>query len=283
MATRMTSLEAGDQMAQGWALLGVFIKNVWDGLLMFNWDSGEIWVNSIVGSPSLEIVSGAAFILGLVLVIGRYAREKRWEDGMLLWGIPILMLPSTLALAFPQENPAPSRVGGVMVLVFILAAMGIEAILRAVRQRMGGVLGLRLAVVLGVSLMLVSIGHNYQLTFHTFTENYRQNVKDTSDMGTVIAQFTDTVGSPDQAWVVAVPHWVDTRLVGINAGFPIKDFAIWEDDLDETLMVDSPKLFLLKYDDETGLETLETLYPQGNFSVYTAEIPDHSFIIYSVP
>ncbi len=169
-------------------------------------------------------------------------------------------------------------------MVFILAAMGIEAVLRAVRQRTGGVLGLRLAVVLGIGLMLISVGQNYHLTFTTFPENYIPNSRDTSEMGAVIAQFTDTVGSPDQAWVVAYPHWVDTRLVGINAGFPIKDFAIWEEDLDETLLVSSPKLFLLKLDDKYRAgRGCRSLYPEGKFSVYPTEYPVHSFIIYSVP
>ncbi|MFN2145396.1 MAG: ArnT family glycosyltransferase [Anaerolineales bacterium] len=282
-ASRLTAIEAGDQMAQGWALVGVFIKNVWDSLLMFNWNSGEIWVNTIVNTPSLEVVSGAALIIGIVLVIGRYARHGRWEDGLLLWGIPILMLPSTLSLAFPHENPAPNRAGGAMILVFILAAMGIEAVLRSVRQRTGGELGLRLAAVLGIGLMLIAAGQNYRLTFTTFPENYIPNSRDTSEMGAVIAQFTDTVGSPDQAWVVAYPHWVDTRLVGINAGFPIKDFAIWEEDLDETLLVSSPKLFLLKPDDDAGLLHLQRLYPEGKFSIYPTEYPVHSFIIFTVP
>jgi hypothetical protein len=76
---------------------------------------------------------------------------------------------------------------------------------------------------------------------------------------------------------------VDTRLVGINAGFPIKDFAIWEEDLEETLEVPSPKLFIVKLDDETGLARLEELYPEGKYSIYPSEIPVHSFIIYSVP
>ena len=84
-------------------------------------------------------------------------------------------------------------------------------------------------------------------------------------------------------WVIAYPHWVDTRLVGIQAGFPTKDFAIWPEDLDTTLNVPTPKLFLVKIDDTAGMEALESYYPEGNASLYEAENPGQSFFIYYVP
>jgi NADH:ubiquinone oxidoreductase subunit 6 (subunit J) len=283
IASRLTSIEAGDQMAQGWALVGVFLRNVWNGLLMFNWDSGEIWVNTLPGAPSLDLVTGAAFVLGFGLVLVRYAAKWRWEDGFLLLGLPVLMLPSTLVLAFPHENPAPNRAGGAVVVVFVLAAMGIEAVLRAIRMKLEGKAGLRTAVVIGLALVLIVVGHNAVKTFETYPAQYRLNAKNTSDLGAVIQQFTDTVGTQDQAWVVTVPHWVDTRLVGMNAGFPIKDFAIWAEDLDQTLTVPSPKLFLVKLDDEDGLSALIEMYPQGRYSLYEAEIPFQSFFIFYVP
>jgi len=225
--SRITNIEAGESMASGLDLMGVFLKNVWNGLLMFNWDSGNIWVNTIPHAPSLDLVTGAAFLLGTGLVLARYLRERRWQDGFLLFGLLILMLPSTLVLAYPAENPAPNRAAGAVVVVFVLAALGIEAVLRAVGKQIGGQPGKRMAMLLALVLVLVSIGHNYHLTFRTFPEQYGPSVWNTSELGSVIQQFTDTVGTPDQAWVVAFPHWVDTRLVGIQAGFPAKDFAIW--------------------------------------------------------
>ncbi len=281
--TRLTNVEVGDQMASGWALVGVFLQNVWNGLLMFNYDSGSIWVNTIPHTPSLDMVSGAALILGASLVLVRYLRKWRWEDGFLLFGIPILMLPSTLVLAYPAENPAPNRAAGVAVVVFVLAAMGFEAVLRSLRDQIGGMNGRRTALLITAVLVLISMGQNYQLTFHTFPDQYAPSVWNTSELGAVVKQFTDTVGSQDQAWVIAYPHWVDTRLVGINAGFPVKDFAIWPEDLDETLDAPSPKLFLVKIDDIGGMEVLQSYYPEGQVSIYEADIPAQSFYIYYVP
>ena len=282
-ATRLFGVDAGVEIPEGLGLVGVVLKNVWDGLLMFNWDSGDIWVNTIPGYPSLDLVAGAAFLIGVVLVLARFAAKGRWQDGFLLLGIPVLMLPSTLVLAFPQENPAPNRAGGAAVVVFLLAAIALEAVLRSVRTTLEGKSGVRLAAVLGVGLVLASAWHNYALTFSTFPEQYAPSAKNTSELGAVIEQFTDTVGSPDQVWVVAFPHWVDTRLVGINAGFPTKDFAIWPEELEATLSAPSPKLFLLNLNDQAGLEALQSLYPEGKYRIYPARYPEQNFLIYTVP
>lgn len=281
--TRLTSVEVGETMPSGLDLLGVFLGNVWNGLLMFNWDSGNIWVNTIPHTPSLDIVAGAAFLLGTVLVLVRYLKLWRWEDGFLLFGLLVLMLPSTLVLAYPAENPAPNRAAGAAVVVFVLAAFGLEAVLRAVRKNIGAQPGRRMALLLGLLMILISVGHNYTLTFDTFPNQYGPSVWNTSELGSVIKQFTDTIGSPDQAWVMAYPYWVDTRLVGINAGFPTKDFAIWPEDLDQTTDVPSPKLFLVKMDDIGGLAALQTHYPEGESSVYIGRYPSQSFIIYYTP
>jgi len=40
-----------------------------------------------------------------VLVIVRYIRKRDWVDLFLLVSIPLLMMPSILSLAFPEENP----------------------------------------------------------------------------------------------------------------------------------------------------------------------------------
>jgi len=282
--TRLTNLEVGSEMPSGLDLAGVFFKNLWNGLLMFNYDSGGIWVNTITHAPSLDLVAGAVFFLGVALVLFRYIKDRHWEDGFLLYAIPVLMLPSILALAYPNENPAPNRAGGAAVVVFVIAALGIEAVLRAVQKHTGGQAGKRVAMLIGVLLLFISAGQNYVLTFETYPTQYRNsNVWNTSELGAVVQQFTDTVGSSDQAWVIAYPHWVDTRLVGIQAGFPTKDFAIWPEDLDTTLEAPTPKLFLVKIDDTGGLEALETYYPQGDASLYEAKNPAQSFFVYYVP
>ena len=281
--SRLTNLEVGESMPQGLALVGVFLRNLWDGFLMLNWDSGPVWVNTIPGAPSLDLVSGALFILGFGLVLWRYFVNRNWQDAFLLFAVPILMLPSTLVLAYPGENPAPNRSGGAAVVVFIIIAFALEAIIRGVKGQVGGNAGKRFAWILVVGLALISLRSNYVMTFETYKNQYNRNAWNSSELGAVIAQFIGTVGESDHAWVVAHPHWVDTRLVGINAGQPNRDYAIWPEEIEHTLALESPKLFLFKIDDEQAHDVLLDLYPDGAVSLYTAAVPSRSFFIYYVP
>ena len=116
-----------------------------------------------------------------------------------------------------------------------------------------------------LALLLFAAGHNYMMTFDNFATRYEQSAWNTSELGAVIEQFTDTVGTADQAWVVAYPHWVDTRLVGINAGFPIKDFAIDAGNLEQTLDVPSPKLFVVKLERRCRLERFSGIVSRWEF------------------
>jgi hypothetical protein len=109
-------------------------------------------------------------------------------------------------------------------------------------------------------------------------------------MGAVIKQFGLTYGGTDTAWVVPFPYWVDTRLPGVWAGIPNRDFAIWPDHLADTLELSGPKLFIVKANrqdpdanDQTSLDKLEQLYPQGSLSLYQSSVPGHDFWIYFVP
>jgi hypothetical protein len=102
-------------------------------------------------------------------------------------------------------------------------------------------------------------------------------------MGNVIADYADSFGTLDSAWVVPYPYWVDTRLVAMNAGYPQHDYAIAPDQLSNTLGVPAPKLFLLRPEDTGGLQTLQQLYPAGTVKLFQSRIPSKEFIVFFVP
>jgi 4-amino-4-deoxy-L-arabinose transferase-like glycosyltransferase len=264
--------------------LQIFLQNVWNGLLMFNWDNGEIWVTSIPHRPALEIVSGALFILGVVLVALRYYRRRQWQDIFLLLSIPMLSLPSTLSLAFPSENPNLGRAGGAFAPVFLVVGVAMFSILAAVRQWLGdSTWGPRLAFGLGALLVFWSAAQNYDLLFNQYYKEFALSDWNSSEMGQVIRDFADTVGTPDTAWVVPYPYWVDTRLVGMNAGYPTKDYAIPPDQLQTTLTLPGPKLFLVDLQDQDTIVKLNNMYPNGFLKEYHSKYPDKDFLEFFVP
>lgn len=261
----------------------IFVQNTWNALVMFFWDDGDVWVHSVVHRPALDVISAAIFFLGLVLIALRYLRRRSWVDLFLPVSIPLLLLPSILSLAFPNENPNLNRTAGAYVPVFLILAVGLEGLLSAIRRSLPARLGAVAASFLGLLLVVSSALNNYDLLFVRYDESFRNSAWNSSEMGQLIRDFTRSSGSMEDAWVVAFPYWVDTRLVGINAGFPTRDTAIDPTNLGSTLDSPGAKLFLLHPQDESGLAILQDLYPEGRYWIYPARTPGKEFIVFQVP
>lgn len=263
--------------------LQIFLSNVWNGLKMFAWDDGEVWVNSIPHRPALDWISAALFQLGFVIALYRYVRKRKWIDLFLLVSIPILQLPSTLSLAFPAENPATNRAAGAIVPAFTLAGMALAALpdwaerqWRTSRLHWIGALG-------AAVLMIGAVRLNYDLVFIEYADLYRRSAWNTSDAGRIIRGFAESIGTFDTAYVVGYPHWMDTRLVGINAGRPTKDYAIFPESFESLRDETRAQLLLLNPEDVESLEDLQSLFPQGIISRWRSDLPGKDIVLFFVP
>ncbi len=276
--TRVTSAE---QAITGSPVL-IFLQNLWRAMTMFAWDNGEVWVLSIPHRPILDVVSGALYHLGFLAVLVNYIRKRRWTDLLLLISIPFLMLPSIFSLAFPAENPSLNRTAGAIVPVFLLIGFALDGIFCAIKRGMGAS-GRTLAGGLVAALLFLSASQNYDLVFNQYRTNYDNSSWPSTQIGAVVHDFVDTWGNRDSAYLVGYPHWVDSRLVGINAGTPDKDYAIFTDQFELTLAQPGPKLFILNVNDTPDLEALNQLYPDGVLRLIPSELPGREFYIYFVP
>ena len=276
--TRVTSAET--------AIVGspvrIFLQEVWQAMTMFAWDDGEVWVLSIPHRPVLDVVTGALYHIGFLAVLVRYIRKRKWTDLLLLISIPFLMLPSIFSLAFPTENPSLNRTAGAIVPVFLLVGFALDGIFSAVRRSLGKT-GATLAAGLTAGLVLLSASQNYDLVFNQYRVNFDNGSWPSAQIGAVVRDFVDTWGDPNSAYLVGYPHWVDSRLVGINAGTPAKDYAIFTDQFEQTLAQPSPKLFVLNVNDNPDLLALNRLYPEGVLRLIPSALPGREFYIYFVP
>jgi hypothetical protein len=281
--TRLGSLE--QPLPAPWPQ--IFLSNSWNALRMFNWNDGVIWVHSLPNRPALDVVSAVLFLAGVVLLCVRYAQKRHWLDLFLLLSIPILLLPSILSLAFPDENPSLNRTAGALVPVFLVAAMALDGFITALAAE-----NRRTLWAYGMTgiLLLWSASQNFDLVFRQFDQNFRDNAWNTSDMGAVIKEFGFIYGETDTVWIVPFPYWADTRLPGIWAGIPNRDFAMWPEQLPKSLSIPGPKLFMAKadlrnpsQDDRKSVELLKQLYPQGSLSLRQSTVPGRDFWIYFVP
>jgi hypothetical protein len=281
-ARALSRVGSSEQPLPGPALQ-IFAENFWKAWIMPFYDNGSIWVHSIPGRPALDLVSAALFFLGLILIIVRYIKQRSWVDLFLFLSVPLLMLPSILSLAFPGENPSLNRTGGALVPIFVIAAIGMEGVLANIKRGFNSRFGTIFAVTLGLGLIIWTSANNYDLVFNQYANQFMAGAWNTSDIGQVIRGFADSVGTPDTAFVVPYPYWVDTRLVGINAGYPFKDYALWPDDFASTQEIHSAKLFIVFNQDEDDLKKLEAMYPNSTQTSFHSPYQGKDFYILSVP
>jgi len=270
--TRLTSAEVA-LSAPAWQ---IFLSNLYKSLLMFNWDNGAIWVHSVPGRPALDVVTGALFVIGILLLLVRYVRQHDWRDLLLLVSIPILLMPSILSLAFPGENPSLNRTGGAAVAVFVVSGLALDGFVSSLG---GGKRRVFIAYGLTGLLFAASAYQNYGIVFNTFDKNFKSGSWNTSEMGALISDFRDNYGQTDSIWIVPFPHWVDTRLPGVWAGIPNRDFALWSQDFTKTLLTPAPKMIIYNTEDYPTDVTLRQLYPNGVFTRFASSYPGKDFMV----
>lgn len=277
--TRSTGLERplpGDA-------LRIFLGNVRNGLLMFNVRGDPVWVNTVPFAPVLDYITGALFVLGMAYVVWRLLRHGDRASAHLLAGLFVMMLPSTLSLAFPNENPSVVRAGGAVPIVMIIAALPLALALRRLVDVFGRV-GLTVAVLLLAVLVVQLARINYQWYFVDYDEQYRQSAWNSSEMGAVVRAFAGSVGDMGHVWHIAYPYWVDTRNIAINAGDITWNQAILDVEQVRTHVADSNnKLYILHPEDQHAIQVLREVFPNGQLRRHSSRTPGKDFMSYFAP
>jgi len=263
--------------------LEILSANMPKALSMFSWDAGEHWMWSIASYPALDWLTGGLFHLGVVMLVVRYVKRRHWLDLFLPLSIGLLVLPSALSLAFPRENPHPSRAGGAVVPVFTIAAVTLVAVAEWGVGTFKGRTGQRIGYGFAGALFAITAINNYTLVVGRYAEQTRQSVWNASELGAIARGFGEFVGSYDQIYVVAYPHWVDSRLVAIEAGHPGDDFIIWPEQISELEPVTQARLFFLHPQDEPDRSRLIELYPNGILSHHGTEVKGREFDVFWIP
>ena len=150
--------------------------------------------------------------------------------------------------------------------MFVVAAYGLVAFLQTLADRIKGMRGKVVAGLVMIILVGVSINQNYDLVFNQFNRQFMASALNTSEIGSVIKAFDEMGGDTDNAYVVPFPYWVDTRLVGINAGLPSRDFALAPENFESTHGDNRMKLFIFYPEDQTNLAKIMEMYQIGRAS-----------------
>ncbi len=276
----LTRLSSTETPIEGNPIL-IFVDNVWRALQMFNITGDVVWVNTLPNHPIVDYIIGALLALGAVYAAYRLLRHRELTYLILFVGIFILLLPSTLALAFPLENPSVVRAGGAIPLVMILAALPLT-----LWQRQFRALGSRgLGLVLVVPLLLWCAKINSDLYFIAYDDQYRRAAWNTTEVAAVLGNFAETQGDKKHIYVVLYPHWVDHRAIGIHLGEMNWDDHLVQnqDTLRQQAADPAAKLYALRPEDSPDLALLRALYPNGVQRLVKSKTPDRNFVTFFAP
>jgi hypothetical protein len=257
--------------------------NLKDALLMFNYRGGPVWVNTVPGDPVLDPVTGGLFVLGTAFVIWRLLFRGDRRGAYLLLSLFVLLLPSALSLAFPEENPSAARAGGAIPVVALLAALPVHVVIGALDDALRPRDWWRTLVLLG-ALFATTAALTYGWYFGEYAWQYRRAAWNTTELGGAARAFVDSVGDLDHVYHIPYPWWADTRNIGINAGDVTWNNAVRDlHDLQDHVADRQPKLYLLHVDDRGARNALQFYFPAGRLQRYQSAVPGKDFLIYSVP
>lgn len=277
MATRLTSLEepvTGDPLM-------IFANNNLRAFQMFNLRGDEVWVNALPNVPVVDWILGACFLIGAAYGAYRLLRYREYPFALMFAALFILLLPSTLALAFPQENPSVVRAGGVAPFVMIFAALPL-VILQKQFARVGSrTLG---DLVVGVVLLLVVVV-NYNLYFQRYDEQYRRAAWNSTEIAATLREFALARNDWEDLYIVSAPHWVDYRAVGIHLGnFDFRPHLVEKaETLRQQAQDPAPKIYALKNQDTENLRLLQALYPNGVTKHIRSRTPGRDYVVFYAP
>lgn len=273
--TRMTGLE---RPVQG-SLPELFVSNLRDSLLMTHWKGDIAWVTNVPGDPFLDPVSAGLATLGAFYLLWQV---RRGVNGTALIAYLLLMMPSTLNFAFPQENPSAVRASTVMPVLFLFPAIPAALAWRAF-AREPAAMWRRLALSSLVFLLLVALLANLRWYFEAYGPQYRRASQKTSDVARAAGGFVAAFGSTADVYIETWPHWVDYRLVGFQMGDPRWSNLLERvEDIRRSDATPRPRLVIMHPADQEGLAQLRRWYPNGIEKHFDVDGQPY-FVLYLIP
>lgn len=277
--------------------LPVLTSNIRNALLMYNWKGDVAWINGVPNYPVMDSVTGAFLIVGCAAWLALIIRKRDPVYLLIPIMLIIMLLPSALSIAAPLENPSATRASGSLPPAYLIAALPLALLVVKLQDVLIGH-GRRI-VPIGMVAVVVSGAFfvNLDTYFNDYLQSYDNSWKPHSEPGRILRGFAMSDGSYGNAFIIHHEHWLDHRIVGLEAGILDWTNAIISRDAVPDFLYDAYNCVEYKYriDPERDLlffyhqldkdtaEQLSDWFPEGHSVLIESRLPQHSFYIYRVP
>ena len=270
----------------------IFAHNTMRAFTAFNWRGDRSEVNHVRFDPFFDLVTATCLLAALPILVWRLFKERSLRWWLLVAATPLLLLTTTLSLAFPEENPSTSRTGVVMPLMFLFAAAPLALLsewllLAQPFQRWRTLPRWRLAT-LGTLLLLLgglAAQQNYVRYFRDLAAQYRWFVPNSGEIAAEIESFAPRGITAQQTYLLTWPYWLELRTLSIHLGniFWHEAHKVEPDEALPFPQKNQPILYVLNVNDQRRRDELLTRFPTGELTVVETELAHQRFITFFVP
>jgi hypothetical protein len=260
--------------------LVLFGRNLLHMAQAFHWKGASTWTVLTQYDPFLDAVTGALLLGGGVLAL-RLAFTGGWRWAWLFPALFVLTLPSTLALAYPDENPSLNRAETAAPVVFLGVGLAYAYLWRGIwRER----IALRAA---GAAALLaaaaVSIRDNAVDYFVRLGRSYDAVIDHALEVAAVLGDYRKKGIPLSQQYLLGTAFWIDARNVALELGAPGWVDAHNVPPPQVPALAERPLVFVYRPNELARIEELHRLYPDGTERLYPQSNPDRNFGVYYVP
>jgi len=262
--TRISETETSLPGSQGELLL----QNVVHTAGMFHVMGDSIFRTNVPYDPHLDTTAGLFFLLGLPLVL---LRLRRGGNPLVVVFFVLLLLPTTLSLAFPLEVPGAVRSSGALATVMLFPAVAVVA----AWQRLGEALAvLKTKWAWGALLAGLALWAGLFNARLCFVEYPKVLPEENYPLFREIAHVIDEFGSDGAVLLKTIPHWDDKDAIRLQTaghkewGLHGEILTTIDAQVFEQLHVPRVAVILQPERDPESLAELARLYPQGMTLLY---------------
>lgn len=285
----------GEVIEHLWDNRVVLQENYEDAFLMFGWQGDPGWFHNGRGYPALDPITNALLMLGTTMWILYFLQKRKIIFLIVPIGVVIMMIPSVLAIATTaNENPAFTRISGVIPFVFLLAGFPIGVLANEIiKAGYARSVFYTPALLVGFLFINSAIPQNYENYFTIYRESYEVSWKPYNEIAAPLKSFAEGEGSYGNAFYIHTPHWLDHRIIGAMANdmnwpntVPERDqiYLRIEENKGTSYEYDpnKPLMFMINRNDFLSLEFFQERFPGGDLRMVKAR-NNNDFYVYTVP
>jgi hypothetical protein len=285
VATRVTSEE--QQLPPD--VVGTFANNLKRTLAMFNYHGDSVFVVNVPYMREMEFATAVLFIIGTAYFL------VRWRHGYNVASLSlfiVMLAPSALSIAFPNEAPNSDRSSGGMAVAFLFAALPLVLLRQHLavwlRTLKVGPFALRIPIsstqelrvkagkmAISTAWLVPSIGlvllfGDAKDSFHTYFVDYpNAQPYHNYPLSLELAQALDDFAGNGPVYIKYLPYWYDGNALRAQLQ---RTPQTWNNESDH-FDTNSPPfadfqgrfMYILHPDDKDGLAFLQQAFPAGTW------------------